>query len=376
LYSLLYELTSLSCFTYTTSPNFIQVMTLLHSLSYLGAAAAFIFVTLSLASGLLWISELIEEHSRIAKVIGQRGIYVIIILHVLLYFYDALPLAHVLFSIFCHAIYLRNFTASWPLISLSSMSFLASCILVITDHFIWFFYFAHVTQEARHRSRTYRIPAQTVPGFAEIATFFGVCVWLAPLFLFLSLSANDNALPLNIGVGADSVPNTPTSSTILSPIMTKPRTSLFKSLFDSLPLDSIPSLRPKPKRKDTSQGIIAPHISRPPSPLPSPNPSGLRRVPSMNLDDLPPPPSRSPVAGRRPSTESPVPTYSTIGSSYLSPEPKDVFNSQGAVSLIPFTLGAPPIRRVNVGPSRRSTVDGRLEMRRAVSAAAALDGNS
>lgn len=61
--------------------------------SYGGAAAAFVFITLSLgkqksspveesftnritASGLLWLSEVIEEHSRSAKVIGQRGIYV------------------------------------------------------------------------------------------------------------------------------------------------------------------------------------------------------------------------------------------------------------------------------------------------------------
>ena len=28
------------------------------------------------ASGLLWISEVIEEHSRIAKAVGQRSIYV------------------------------------------------------------------------------------------------------------------------------------------------------------------------------------------------------------------------------------------------------------------------------------------------------------
>ena len=28
------------------------------------------------ASGLLWISELIEEHSKFAKVLGKRGIYV------------------------------------------------------------------------------------------------------------------------------------------------------------------------------------------------------------------------------------------------------------------------------------------------------------
>lgn len=36
------------------------------------------------------------------------------------------------------------------------------------------------------------------PGFAEVATFFGICVWLVPLFLFLSLSANDNALPTSV----------------------------------------------------------------------------------------------------------------------------------------------------------------------------------
>ncbi len=169
------------------------------------------------ASGLLWISELIEEHSRTSKSVGQRCIYVglprivmslmhsaafqaVILLHVLLYFYDALPLKHILFSIFCHIVYLQNFTSSWPLISLSSASFVGSCVLVVLDHFMWFFYFARITQEARHRAhRSYRGPpmAHPVPNFGEIATFFGICVWLVPLFLFLSLSANDNALPLN-----------------------------------------------------------------------------------------------------------------------------------------------------------------------------------
>ncbi|EMD40921.1 hypothetical protein CERSUDRAFT_43788 [Gelatoporia subvermispora B] len=169
--------------------------------SFAGAAAAFIFVILSLASGLLWLSELIEEHSRMAKVIGQRGIYVIIFIHILLYFYDSLPLKHILFSIFCHLIYLQNFTASWPSIFLTSPSFISSCVVVILDHFLWFFYFARVTQEARHRARRPygNQPTTPAPGFGDIATFFGLCVWLAPLFLFLSLSANDNALPLDTG---------------------------------------------------------------------------------------------------------------------------------------------------------------------------------
>ncbi len=143
-----------------------------------------------------------------AKLHEQRITYslrrqVIILVHFLLYIYDSLPLKHILFSVFCHIVYLQNFTPSWPFISLTSLSFIASCVLVVLDHFLWFFYFAQLTQEVRHRAhRSYRGPPlpHAVPNFGDIATFFGVCVWLAPLFLFLSLSANDNALPVNAGV--------------------------------------------------------------------------------------------------------------------------------------------------------------------------------
>jgi synaptojanin len=69
-------------------------------ISYVAAAATFMFVTLSFgelgpnttnlfatepettASGLLWLSELIEEHSRIAKTVGKKGIYVCLSLSV------------------------------------------------------------------------------------------------------------------------------------------------------------------------------------------------------------------------------------------------------------------------------------------------------
>ena len=87
---------------------------------------------------------------------------------------------------------------------------------------MWFFYFSRVTQDARHRThRPYRksSPAQNVSGFADIATFFGICVWLVPLFLFLSLSANDNALPMNAGTGL--VTRTPFISLMLWEIQDK-----------------------------------------------------------------------------------------------------------------------------------------------------------
>ncbi len=115
---------------------------------------------------------------------------------------DRLPPLLILFSILCHLVYLQNFTASWPFISLTSARFLMSCCLVVADHFLWFFYFAERAQSAKKYSRTprYRYGAKKdqgdiPPTFMDVAAFFAVCVWLVPLFLFLSLSANDNALP-------------------------------------------------------------------------------------------------------------------------------------------------------------------------------------
>ena len=120
------------------------------------------------------------------------------ILHCLFYFTDRLPLLPTIFSIICHLVYLQNFSNTWPLISLTSITFLSSCVLVIADHFTWFFYFSKVTNNAHHL-RTYRGVAAATHSFTEIASFFGICVWFTPLYLFLSLSANDNALPTTTG---------------------------------------------------------------------------------------------------------------------------------------------------------------------------------
>lgn len=249
-------------------------MTLLHHLSYVGSIAAFLFMTLSLASGLLYISELIEEYSRMAKLIGQRGTYLVIALHASLYIFDSLPLPQTLFSILCHAVYLQNFSSAWPLISLSSFSFIASCILAVANHFTWFLYFSRVSREVRHSYSRHRGPATEIPGFADIATFFGVCVWLVPLFLFLSLSANDNALPTS---GSSSGPNS-----------SSPRvnSSLFKSMFGILWRGgSAKSNSGAPK------GLIAPpspvSVRQPSSPLPV-SPIAMRS-PSLG------PPPRTPT---------------------------------------------------------------------------------
>ncbi|KAG8218685.1 DUF396-domain-containing protein [Butyriboletus roseoflavus] len=249
------------------------LMPLLQYLSYVAAVAAFVFVTLSLASGLLYVSELIEEHSRLAKLIGQRGTYAIIALHLLLDVTDSLPLPQTIFSIICHIVYLQNFSTHWPLISLSSASFIASCAMAIVNHFLWFIHFSRLARDARQSYR-HRAPVSNTPGFTDIATFFGICVWLVPLFLFLSLSANDNALPTSSGNIVD--PSTASAGAQRS------KSSLFKSMFSVISKDRILA-------SDKSNGLITPtsSASAPAYPLPSPS------TPTLHSPFLPPPP-RSP----------------------------------------------------------------------------------
>ena len=130
---------------------------------------------------------------------------VIIILQTALYFTERVPLRLVVFSVVCHLIYLQNFSESWPLISLLSPTFLLSCLLVIADHFLWFFHFANQAQASRQQVRI-RFRGNSgssnehLLSFWETTTFFCLCVWFIPVFLFLSLSANDNALPRVHGI--------------------------------------------------------------------------------------------------------------------------------------------------------------------------------
>ena len=149
---------------------------------------------------------------------NSRTLQIACLLHVLFCIFDGLPLHLTALGIVCHLVYLQNFSKTWPFISLTSLKFVASCILVIIDHFAWFYYFSDRAKAGHSNSayspRGYRSPSayrtgsaasRLDPGnkyagmreltFMDVATFFGACVWLVPFFLFLSLSANDNVLP-------------------------------------------------------------------------------------------------------------------------------------------------------------------------------------
>ncbi|CEP63184.1 Svp26p LALA0_S07e04324g [Lachancea lanzarotensis] len=166
---------------------------ILQALSYVGTVLGFLFLTLSIAAGLYYISELVEEHSEPTKRFLTRAIYGIIVIYVLLLILDSFPFKLSVFSIASYVVYLRNLK-HFPFISLSSPTFLASCVLVALNHYLWFRHFNDTDVPPQFRYDPNYIPRRRA-SFTEVASFFGVCVWFVPFALFVSLSAGDNVLP-------------------------------------------------------------------------------------------------------------------------------------------------------------------------------------
>lgn len=71
-------------------------------------------------------------------------------------------------------------------------------VLVILNHFLWFSHFSTPRPSSPPRyNSSYRYDRfdNDIPSFTEISSYFGICVWLVPFALFVSLSAGDNVLP-------------------------------------------------------------------------------------------------------------------------------------------------------------------------------------
>lgn len=64
--------------------------------------------------------------------------------------------------------------------------------LVILNHYLWF---RHFSAPPPHSSYNPYARDPSIPTFTEIASYFGLCVWLVPFALFVSLSAGENVLP-------------------------------------------------------------------------------------------------------------------------------------------------------------------------------------
>ena len=65
--------------------------------------------------------------------------------------------------------------------------------LVIVNHYLWFRHFS--APPANSYSSYPYARDMNIPTFTEIASYFGLCIWLVPFALFVSLSAGENVLP-------------------------------------------------------------------------------------------------------------------------------------------------------------------------------------
>ncbi|KAF7188100.1 Protein SVP26 [Pseudocercospora fuligena] len=170
-------------------------MWILPLLGYLGLLLGFLFLTLAIASGLYYLSELVEEHTVLSKKLLYRLIYGVVTIQILLAAVDRFPLRLSLFSIASHGVYSLNLRR-FPVVKLTEPVFLASCALVLLNHWLWFRHFSNPpTTTFGSPGRYSYYETRDMPTFTEIASFFGLNVWLVPFALFVSLSAGENVLP-------------------------------------------------------------------------------------------------------------------------------------------------------------------------------------
>lgn len=66
--------------------------------------------------------------------------------------------------------------------------------MVLVNHYFWFRHFSDYQARSYANTSSY-YDKPDAPSFTQIASYFGLCVWLVPFALFVSLSANDNVLP-------------------------------------------------------------------------------------------------------------------------------------------------------------------------------------
>ncbi|KAJ2789635.1 erv26 super protein [Coemansia guatemalensis] len=152
-------------------------MTFLGLLSAAGWVLGLIFAIFSLACGLYVVSEWVEEYPRLTRQVIHVSVWTVDVVHVLAAF-DGLSVWRLAVSAAANHIYALNL-ARFPLVDLGSATFVGSCLLAVSNHFLFFFYFmSHL-----------RFPFDQVCAFM----FFGV--WLVPLALFVSLTPVDASLP-------------------------------------------------------------------------------------------------------------------------------------------------------------------------------------
>ncbi|XP_045467682.1 protein TEX261 [Harmonia axyridis] len=153
-------------------------MLFLTFMTYAAICIQIIYATVAIASGLYYLAELVEEYSSIAKKcitwinIGVTSLFI------LLWLLEGFPSLMIVCGILAqisHFVILKNF----PYVSFLQPSFIVAVLFIVINHLLAFQHFADMYYT-----------------FSEVLAYFTLCLWLVPFSLFVSLSANDNVLPM------------------------------------------------------------------------------------------------------------------------------------------------------------------------------------
>ncbi|XP_052899367.1 protein TEX261 isoform X2 [Anopheles moucheti] len=152
-------------------------MSFLGLLSYVSLLVQICFATVSIAAGLYYLAELVEEYTVMAKKVISWMVGVTATLYVIFIFTENFSWTMLLCGLgaqILHGLILTDF----PYVRFLSPAFISAVLLLVANHYLAFVYF----QLQYHT-------------FTEVLAYFTLCLWLVPFALFVSLSANDNVLP-------------------------------------------------------------------------------------------------------------------------------------------------------------------------------------
>ncbi|XP_074605487.1 protein TEX261 [Brevipalpus obovatus] len=146
-------------------------------LSWFSFLLQILLIILSLAAGLYYLTELVEEYTVIASKVIRGLIFICIFIQLALCLFEGFPLTITSFGLLAqimHLLILKTF----PYFSFTSFPFVSAVVLLVVNHYLAFSYF----------SKHYYT-------LSEVLGYFTTCVWMVPFAYFISLSANDYVLP-------------------------------------------------------------------------------------------------------------------------------------------------------------------------------------
>ncbi|XP_041368356.1 protein TEX261-like isoform X2 [Gigantopelta aegis] len=145
-------------------------MWFMYILSWLALLIQISVVTLSIAAGLFYLAELVEEYTVFTAKFCTT-------IYILLFLFEDYPLSIIICGLGSNVSYffiLKQF----PYFSTVSPSLIIGTASIFINHYLAFAHFSEVWYP-----------------FSEVLAYFTLCLWLVPFAFFVSLSANENVLP-------------------------------------------------------------------------------------------------------------------------------------------------------------------------------------